>query len=240
MKCLRISLVVLLLVAPMVTHAEQEKIVRVYGPGGPHRALSECADLFEQKSDVEISIIKALPHQLERKVRVDGDIYYGGAEYMLDQFHDKNPDVLDMSTFEKLHPRRIGILVRKGNPLQLEQVQDLQKGVVVLDVKLENMRHLNGLDDGMATSFHLFAYTGRQGADIWLSDQDVDAWVTYKSWYYVLRDKSDFVEIPGEGSARYTPLALTNHTENPREARAFIDFLKTEEARQVFERHGWY
>jgi accessory colonization factor AcfC len=56
------------------------KVLRVYGPGGPHHVLQECADLFHKRSGVEVAVIKALPHDLKRKLHEDGDIYYGGAE----------------------------------------------------------------------------------------------------------------------------------------------------------------
>ncbi len=81
--------------------AHRTKVLRVYGPGGPHHVLQECADLFLERSGVDVAIIKALPYDLKRKLPEDGDIYYGGAEYMLEEFDRQNPGILDVSTTEK-------------------------------------------------------------------------------------------------------------------------------------------
>jgi accessory colonization factor AcfC len=216
------------------------KILRVYGPGGPHHVLEECANLFREQHGVEVAVIRALPHELEQKLREDGDIYYGGAEYMLEQFDRRNPGVLDMASVEKLHPRRIGIVVRKGNPLNIQGVEDLKRTEVdLLDVKLENMRQLHGTLPGKIGDIRRFVYTGQEGASTWLAIPEIDAWVTYKSWHVSLEADSDFVEIPGDQALRFTPVALTHRTPHRQEARHFITFLKSAEARRIFTEHGW-
>ncbi len=216
------------------------KTLRVYGPGGPHHVLEECAELFGRQNDLEVVVRKALPHVLAQKLREEGDIYYGGAEYMAEEFDRINPGVLDLRTMERLHPRRIGIIVRKGNPLNIRGVEDLrQKKLGLIDVKLENMRHLYGAPSNWITNVRRFVYTGRQGLDAWLSSPEIDAWVTYRSWHLLAEEHSDFVEIPGDEALRFIPVALTLRTPYPREAQAFLEFLKSDEARHIFEKHGW-
>lgn len=68
---------------------------------------------------------------------------------------------------------------------------------------------------------------------------ELDAWVTYKSWHVGLEEETDFIEIPGAHALRYTPVALTTRTPHRREARQFIAFLKSPEARSIFVAHGW-
>jgi accessory colonization factor AcfC len=220
---------------------DSDKTLRVYGPGGPHEVIEKCAKLFKARHGVNVDVVKAFPHNLERRLREDGDLYYGGAEYMLEGFDRKNPGVLDMSSAQLLHPRRIGIIVRKGNPLQIDGVEDLTLNEVrILDVKLENMRHFHGADSGLSYNIRRFEYTGKQGADAWLDDLELDAWVTYKTWHFTLQNESEFVEIPGDAGLRYTPVAVTQHSQMRQEASRFISFLKSEEARTLFEQHGWY
>ena len=82
---------VLLQIATSTAAADtQNKMLRVYGPGGPHHVLQECADIYLDRTGVDVAVIKALPYDLERKLPEDGDIYYGGAEYMLEDFNRKN------------------------------------------------------------------------------------------------------------------------------------------------------
>lgn len=217
------------------------KTLRVYGPGGPNHVMEECAGLFQQKYGIEVIIQKALPHNLDQRIALDGDIYYGGAECMLAEFDLRNPGVLDLSTVEKLHPRKVGIIVRKGNPHEIETTDDLaKKKIKLLDVKLENMRDFHGTEDGLSSNIRRFVYTGQQGLDAWLSAPEIDAWVTYKSWYIHLGDGAEFIEIPEVEALRFTPAALTLRTPYRAEAEAFMTFLKSEAATDIFRKHGWY
>ncbi len=220
--------------------AVSPKTLKVYGPGGPHHVIQECAKLFQERHGVNVLVIKALPWDLEQNISQDGDLYYGGAEYMLEAFANRNPGVLDMLSVEKLHPRRIGIMVRKGNPHLIEGIEDLsQEEVDLLDVKLENMRYFHGTSAPLGNIRH-FEFTGKKGANAWSSKPEIDAWVTYRSWHFQLEDESEFIELPGNGSLRYTPVALTHRTPYREEALKFVQFLKSDEARQVFSKHGWY
>ena len=65
-------------------------------------------------------------------------------------------------------------------------------------------------------------------------------WTHPKTWHLTLQEHADFIAIPGEKGVRYTPVALTNRTPHRPEALDFIDFLQSEEARRIFEEHGWY
>lgn len=216
------------------------RTLRVYGPGGPHQVLQKCAETFGARNNLEVVVLRALPFDLERKLAEDGDLYYGGAEYMLDDFHRRNPGVLAAETTKKLHPRRIGILVRKGNPLNIRGLEDLAREEIdLLDVKLEKMRHFYGPAPDRTRNVRHWVFTGRQGYQAWQDFPEIDAWVTYRSWHVLLRDQSDFIEIPEERALRYTPIAVTRRTGLRREALEFIDFLKSEEAHRIFRDHGW-
>jgi accessory colonization factor AcfC len=238
--CLFLTLLMHVAMAAASTK-ESDRVLRVYGPGGPHHVIEECAAIFQEQHGINVQVVRALPHNLELRLREDGDLYYGGAEYMLEGFDRRNPGVLDMASVENLHPRRIGIVVRKGNPLSIDGVEDLKKNKIgILDVKLENMRHFHGDPSVLSNNVQWLEYTGKQGTEAWLKTPRIDAWVTYKTWHLTLQEESDFIEIPGEIGVRFTPMALTQRTQNKEEANQFIAFLKSTRARQIFEQHGWY
>lgn len=219
---------------------QPNKVLRAYGPGGPYRALRSCAELYREQHGVEVQIIRALPHHLAERLPADGDLYYGGAEYMLEEFDARHPGIIDVASAARLHPRRIGILVRKGNPHGIENLDDLRReGIEVLDVKLEKMRHFHLDPGGDLGNIRRLEYTGLQGKNAWLTVPELDAWITYRSWHVELEEHSDFIEIPGERGLRYIPMALTHRTAHPQEAKKFIRFLQSDEARRIFEEHGW-
>lgn len=233
---------VLLLIAATVEASSEKPVVtlKVYGPGGPHRVLSECAEVFSERHGVNIVVTKALPHSLDERVRHDGDIYYGGAPCMLEEFDSRNPGTLDMTSVAQLSTRQVGIIVRKGNPLGIEGLECLSReDVGLLDVKLENMRHLHGAHPGESTNLRQLVYTGKQGLSAWRSNPEIDAWVTYRSWYLHLEENAEFVEIPEEHSLRVTPVVITNRTRHRNLATNFIEFLKSAEASEIFQKHGW-
>jgi len=211
-----------------------------YSPGGPHHALVECAELFRQKHGVSVAVIKASHAEQSWKLPKDGDLYFGGAEYMLDDFATEHPGVLDLESADNLFPRRIGVVVRKGNPLNIRGIECLGRDDVdLLGVRLEMMSSFlprgRDPDNGVLRS----VYTGQEGLAAWRSTPELDAWVTYKSWHVQMEAESDFIEIPGDHALRYTPVALTRRTTHREEAKQFVAFLKSPEARKVFVEHGW-
>jgi accessory colonization factor AcfC len=220
--------------------AEPVKVLRAYCPGGPHHVLQECAELFWQKHGVAVVVVKTPPGELAQRVREDGDLFFGGAGYMVDDFERENPGVLDMQSVQRLHPRRIGVVVRKGNPLNIKGIECLQRGDIdVLAVTLENMGEFHVAGHGRVKNVRRRVLTGLEGAKEWRSSPELDAWVTYKSWHVWLGEESEFIEIPGDHGLRYTPVALTRETSHRQEALQFIAFLNSPDARRIFVEHGW-
>jgi accessory colonization factor AcfC len=216
------------------------KVLIAFGPGGPHHVIKECAELYQERHGVTVKVFKVKPEDMAQKLAEHGDLYFGGAEYMLDEFARNNPDILDLSTAVDLYPRRIGVVVREGNPLNIAGTADLaQKGIDLLAVRLENMEEFHPLREEGEKKLHREVYTGQDGIAAWRSTPELDAWVTYKSWHVTLEGESDFIEIPGDLAVRHTPMALTRRTLHRQAALHFIDFLKSPEARGIFAEHGW-
>lgn len=220
--------------------AEASRVLLAFGPGGPHQVMAACAEAYRQRSGVTIRVLNAKPEELPKMLRTYGDLYFGGAEYMMEDLARTHPDLLDLATVENLHPRRVGVVVRKGNPLNIRGVDDLAgEEVDLLDVKLENMEPFHPLEADGRQWNRIQVHTGKQGVAAWRDRPQLDAWVTYKSWHELLGDETEFVEIEGPQALRYTPVALTQRTPHPEEAQGFIDFLKSAEAREIFLSHGW-
>lgn len=211
------------------------------GPGGPFVPMRECARTFSEAGTCAVEVVKAEP-SLWRGLWEEGvDLFYGGAPYMLEDFDYENPGILDVASAESLHRRRIGILVRPDNPLNIRELENLGRvGARLLDVRLEKMESFQDAGfDGVRRIAHA-VLTGEQGRDAWLSRPDLDAWITYRTWHAALGGASGFVPISGrEDAVRPMVVALTRNTAHRESASRFVSYLKTESAHGEFRRHGW-
>lgn len=156
----------------------------------------------------------------------------------MEDFIHAHPGVVDASSVEYLSSRRIGIIVRRGNPRGIKSVTDLSApGIKLLDVTLENMDGPRGL--GAKANIHTTVTSGEEGFKTWNAVPELDAWVTYETWHRQLSAGETFIPLEGPLGVRRTPIARTCSAQSPDLAREFISFLKTEEARALFRSYGY-
>ena len=224
------------------------QIVHVYGPGGPLEPMKECAALYQKSRGVQV-VVQAGPEQeWLAAAQQDGDVIFGGADYMLTQFALDHEGFLRAGSRVELYDRAAGILVRPGNPKGIRSLRDLTKpGVRILDVSGAGQL---GLWEDVAGHLHLISAFERnivvsvassaEGIKAWDSQPELDAWVTYETWAKRLPTTTSLVRLPrGERLYRGTPVALTTRSTNVEQATAFIRFLQTPEAHAIFVRWGW-
>lgn len=222
--------------------------IDVYGPGGPLAPMKECAEAFSKQLNAEVVVTAGPESQWIERAKMDADIIFGGAEYMLTDFALKYPTLVDAKTRTGLYPRPAGILVRKGNPKKIRSLNDLTRsGVRIIDVNgagqlglWEDMAGAKGLIPGIAKNIALSVRTSAEAIEKWKQMPELDAWITYESWHYRLKDETDLVSLPRrEKIYRGTPIAITKTAENPGIAQEFIKFLQSPAGRKIFEKWGW-
>lgn len=215
--------------------------LRVLGPGGPYEAVRECCASFEERTKIRVLVRKGRPDLLAEEARASGDVLYSGAESMMEEFERSFPGIVDHPSIRCPCRRRIGILVRPGNPRGIRGLSSLAAdGVGLLAVELEGMEGFFGLFAGIPANIRRRVVTGEEGFEAWRSGPALDAWVTYRSWFVRLEDGTQFVEMEDvAGRYRGTPLALTQTTRKPVQAGALLDFLSGEAARAIFRKWGW-
>lgn len=226
----------------------QEKTLNVYGPGGPLEPMKECAEIFSKTNRIEVKVVAGPESQWIAQAKQDSDLIFGGAEYMLTQFVQNHPGLVDIKTRETLYIRAAGILVRKGNPKQIKSLRDLTKeGICLLDVNgagqlglWEDMAGAKGLIPGIQRNIALSVTTSAEAIEKWKAMPELDAWITFESWHYRLKDVTDLVKLPkNEKTYRGTPIAISRISKDKEKARQFINFLRTEEAHKIFQKWGW-
>jgi accessory colonization factor AcfC len=222
---------------PLKNEKDMEKLL-IVGPGGPYEAMKEAAEAFSRLKGVAVEVVKEPP---EKWFEQRSDLIYGGAPNMLEDFMAGHPKAIEPSSLRHLYNRQIGIIIRKGNPKGIAELADLgREAVKVLDVKLETMGEFQNKVPNLAEHIYRSVTTGDQGKQAWRSLQELDAWITYKSWHFVLSRESEFIPLTSDsGSLRPTPIAITAWTKKKDLAQAFILFLQSEAGYTIFQRRGW-
>lgn len=241
-------LFVLLMFVVLATGSAGQDTLFVYGPGGPQAPMEECAALFSQKFSIPIKVTAGPEAKWIEEARQKADIVFGGAEYMLTQFAMQHPGLIDSSTRTELYKRAAGILVRPGNPKNIQTFKDLARPrIKLLDV---NGAGQLGMWEDIAGKQNLIAAIQKniarsfantaQAIEAWKSDRSYDAWIIYASWYHRLKDVTALIKIPPSQTVyRGTPIAVTTISNQREDALKFIRFLQTPAAHRIFIKWGW-
>ncbi|MEC0343039.1 extracellular solute-binding protein [Peribacillus castrilensis] len=225
-----------------------DDVVKVYGPGGPLGPIEELAEQFTIETGIKVEVTAGPENKWIDQAKQDADIIYGGSEYMLTDFMNDHPELLDEKKRTELYARSAGILVRKGNPKNIQSLEDLtKKGVKIVDVNgagqlglWEDLAGRKGLIPGISRNIDISVRSSAEAIDLWKANSKLDAWITYESWHYRLADVTDLVQLPEEDKLyRGTPVSITRKSDNKKTAKQFIDYLKTEKSHQVFQKWGW-
>lgn len=243
----KIALSVTLLASTTLVNAQTDTIY-VYGPGGPLSAIKACAEQFTEITKTPVKVVGGPESKWLASAEKNADIIYGGAEYMLTQFINAHPNMVNEASRTGLYQRRGAILVRPGNPKKINSIRDLtRKGIKILDV---NGAGQLGLWEDIAGKENLivpiqknigqsFANTAL-GIEGWKTDRSFDAWITYASWHENLKDITMIVELPVSLRVyRGTPVVLTQNKKNTGNAQKFVDFLKSPAGHYIFQKWGW-
>lgn len=226
----------------------QTDTLHVYGPGGPLSAMQDCAKAFTAKTGIPVKVMGGPEPKWLTQAQQNADVIYGGAEYMLTQFIQAHPGMVDAVTRVELYKRRAAILVRPGNPKHVATLKDLTKpGIHVLDVNgagqfglwediagKENL--IGAIQNNISSSFANTAL----GIEAWKKDNRYDAWITYASWHQNLKEITQIVELPiSLRLYRGTPVALATNSKHGTQAKQFVQFLQSPAGHTIFEKWGW-
>ncbi|MGI4828175.1 MAG: substrate-binding domain-containing protein [Janthinobacterium lividum] len=222
--------------------------LHVYGPGGPLAPLKECAELYTRTAHKSVIVTGGPEAQWITAAEADADLIYGGAEYMLTDFDQHHPGLLQPGSRTELYARAAGVLVRKGNPKHIQSLADLVRpGIRILDVngagQVGLWEDLAGKEDLIAGIQQHIAVSVTNSADAikqWNANGALDAWITYVSWQKRLPDTTEVVPLAPEALLhRGTPIALTSRTAQKQAAAEFLRFLQTDQAHAIFIKWGW-
>lgn len=225
--------------------------LQVYGPGGPAPAMKEAAHAFEQKTGLSVAVTAGPTPAWLQQAKVDADLIYSGSEAMMTDFVVAMDGQLRHEAVEPLYLRPMSILVRPGNPKQIQGLADVIKpGVKVLVVNgagqggaWEDVAgRLGDIRTVAAMRSNIVSYAGNSAIarQTWIEREDIDVWLIWNIWQVSNPTLADVVPIePQYVIYRDSGVAVTERGSANPVARQFVDFLKSDEGAAIFARWGW-
>ncbi len=220
----------------------------IYGPGGPFGPINEAAIAFSAKNNIPVKVIAGPEPNWINNAKQNADIFFGGAEYMMDNFILKYPELVNTNKRAGLYIRGAGMLVRTGNPKKIKLVRDMATtGLRIMVVAgsgqtglWEDLLADKGFMDDVRQNIYFVADNTATAIKKWKEDLSIDVWVNYASWHYHLKDVTELIPIRKKKNIfRGTPVVISKITNQEKEAGLFIQFLKTDEAHTIFKKWGW-
>lgn len=176
-----------------------------------------------------------------------GDIYMPGSNDYMDKAEEKKAVAVETRKIVAyLIPM---ICVQRGNPKNIQSLKDLARpgvtvglakaGAVCLGDAADGILRSAGLEEEVKKNVITYAGSCDQTQQL-VQLGEVDAvigWDAFKHWS---PDKIDVVPIAREHlQVRNIPAAISTYTEHPEAAQKFIDFLTSEEGKEIFSKHGY-
>jgi accessory colonization factor AcfC len=234
---------------PISTSAAQD--LRIYGPGGPEPAIREAARQFGAAHGIDIAVTAGPTGRWIDAAKADADLIYSGSETMMTDFLNAMGGELVAATVTPLYLRASAILVRPGNPRQIESFNDLLvPGVKILIV---NGAGQNGLWEDIAgrkgniasvkalrANIVAYAKTSAEARQVWIDNRSIDVWLTWTIWQGDNPGLAEIVAIEPELRIyRDAGIALTRRGEGKATASEFVRFLTSPAGAAIFEQRGW-
>jgi len=236
---------------PSIEHAPQDGVVKLYGAGGPHTAFRKVAAVFEEQTGTSVEVIAGPESKWTADAQADADILWGTSEQSMTAFL-LTYTAFDPAKVEPIYLRPTVIAVKAGNPLNIDDFDDLlADGVRVVVTEGAGVYNTSGtgtwedvagrlgsLDDISGLRRNIVAYALGSGASYGvISNGDADAWITWPNWP-ITKDDLDMVELSAD-RVIYRDVNVVLSPDADPEAQAFLDFLITDEAQELMATEGW-
>lgn len=226
--------------------------IMVYGPGGPAPVLKELAKQFETQTKHKVQVVAGPTPSWIEQAKKDADIIFSGNSSMMDGFIKTLPKQLETNNIQVLNIRQAGIVVRPDNPKNIEAFDDiLQDGVKVMVVDgagqvglYEDIALRNGKRENLAAlrkNIVFYAPNSKAAVEKWNQDKSIDALIIWSHWAHTLgSDSAAFVSLKAdEVIYRAAEIAVSNTSKQKDIAQQFIDFVRSNDAQEVWSKWGW-
>lgn len=225
--------------------------VKVYGPGGPAPAMLEASKQFQQRTGIVVDVTAGPTPKWVDQAKQNADIIYSGSEAMMSDFENMFTDQIVKTTVEPLYLRPAAIVVRPGNPKNIRGFKDLAaKNHKILVTHgagqvgmWEDIAGRSGdieLLKSVRKNIASYAANTAIAKETWQKDSSYDAWVVYNIWGVANPDLGQIVAIEPELVVyRDTGIVFTQQGVANKDAAQFVQFLKSNQGKAIFQKYGW-
>ncbi|MEG0006612.1 MAG: substrate-binding domain-containing protein [Aeromonas sp.] len=228
--------------------------VNLYGPGGPHTALIKVGEAFQTETGIRVNVHFGPQASWNDKAKENADILFGASEQSALAIATDHAEHFDIHNITPLYLRPAIILVKKGNPKNIQGLTDLAKsgiGIVVADGAgtsntsgtgvWEDMIGRTG-DINIVADFrkNIVLFTPNSGGarKAFLEDSKVDAWVTWLDWAKSNPDFGDVITIEKD-LVVYRDINVVLKNNPSKDTLRFSTYLKGDKAKEIFQQFGW-
>lgn len=238
---------------PDILRNPQDNVVRIFGAGGPQVAFQRAALLFKEKTNTSVEVVFGPESKWSTDAQRSADILWGTAEQSMTAFLETYT-TFDSSSVEPLYIRPAVIAVQKGNPKNITGFSDLLKPemrIVVVEGAgvyntsgtgvWEDIAGRNGvLSDVVKFRKNIIAFAKGSGAGFKaFKEQQADAWITWSYWPIDHLTQADTVAL-SEERVIWRDISVVVAPDADPQATAFVQFLKTNEVKQIFAEQGMF
>jgi molybdate transport system substrate-binding protein len=237
--------------------------IRIFSARACAAPLEEAAALYEKRTgrhvDISVCARHCADHQAERADENAGrhdflieiaeygihDLAISGAEYLFDDGEVRG--IVLPGQRRVIAYRKSALIVPKGNPAKIKSLADLARpgirvGISVIDClkgTWEDVSASAGLTGEIARNITFHA-TGCVAIVEAVAEGLVDAAFGWSAFAHLAEGRIEIVQLPRRHCIyRATGVGMLSFTKQPDNARHFMDFLTTPEARASYSRYGW-
>ena len=221
--------------------------LRIYSAGAVAPPLQEATRLFQIETGAKCQVNVGKPEALLAAVTATktGDVFSGGAEYVLDDAEDQG--LIFPRTRRSLGYRRSVIIVQPDNPKKISSISDLCKEGIRIGIATGGC--LKGVWDDVASKAGLTEQVRRnitRHADACgslmslIHTREVDAIFGWNAFKNVWPDSCETIELPRDLQVfRSTGIGILTSTRNLELSEKYIDYLNSPEAEKIYTEYGW-
>lgn len=232
---------------PPAQEGTNQESLLVYSGAGLRKAMDEIGRVFQEQTGIPVSFTYAGSAQNNNQILLSrkGDVCVPGDVMELKPLREEK-----LVTWEKRVVYHIPALaVPKGNPAGIKQLADLAKPGVKVVLGDPKANPMGKLSDAVLQKAGLLEKVNKNVVArtptinellVYVSMKQADAAIIGVENYPSFKDKVDLIPVPElQEVSMVVPVAVLACSSQPDKARQFAEFVASDKARAIWEKHGF-